>query len=393
MGVVAVQAIGSVATVVQLVLYAAVLPRGAFDTYSVWVTSGMFLVGVAQAVGADRVLVGRRSYADGLASVRVLAAGVVCAQVAIACALGAPLLALCSLALLPAVVYDFRRLIECFEAPRLYVRRDVVVLAAQVAVVLAGWALLGQRASLVLGWWLAAAPVWWWYARRRPRAEERPQPSVGGSFRAGVAVLRGDARESAPLLVDSALGGAPVVVALALVHAQGAEGDASAARMALTILGPLSIVAVAGRRMVYRRAAGAVGRFGRRFLALWAALVVASWLVGVALLALTRTPAYPFLLPSFDGLPWVAIAGFALIHASVFASMPAAARLRAAGRATGVGAWRVASMFVFVAVAWGLAPVDGPTDVAWAVAAATVAYAVGLSAHDHRTVRRQGAAS
>ena len=140
-------------------------------------------------------------------------------------------------------------------------------------------------------------------------------------------ILVEDTRESVPLLVDSVLAGLPMVVFLALARAQGSEGDASAARMALTILGPVSVLGIAGRRLVYARAAG--GSFGARFATLWAGVVAAVVVLCAGLLVLTRTPLYPWAFPGFEALSWVAIIGFALNHGAFFATFLSNATLRA----------------------------------------------------------------
>ena len=75
LGVVLVQALNSATTVAQMAMFAVVLPRGDFD-YAVWITSNMFLVGLGQAIGTDRVIIGRRTEADGVRSAQVIALAV-----------------------------------------------------------------------------------------------------------------------------------------------------------------------------------------------------------------------------------------------------------------------------------------------------------------------------
>ncbi len=111
-----------------------------------------------------------------------------------------------------------------------------------------------------MAWWGAAAPLWFAFGSGHP-----------AKLRTGVRVLVADLRESTPLLADSILAGLPMVAFLALARAQGSEGDASAARMALTILGPVSVLGMAGRRLVYQRASS--GSFGARFTTMWSAVV------------------------------------------------------------------------------------------------------------------------
>ena len=361
-----IQGLNSVSTVVQMALFAVVLPRSEFDDYAVWFTSAQLLVGLGQAIGSDRVVLGRRSLADGRHSVRVLALIVGLAQLGVAVALSSLPLVLCSLCALSFVAYDYERMVRCFDEPRWFLRRDVIVVLLQVAVVLIGYAIGGRSSWLVVGWWAAGVPLWFGFGS-----------GIRGRFMTGVRVLVADARESTPLLVDSILAGLPMVAFLALARAQGSEGDASAARMALTILGPVSVLGQAGRRLVYARAAR--GPFNARFTALWSVIVGGVLLLCVGLLMLTRTPLYPWAFPGFEALSWLAIGGFALNHAAYFATFLSSATLRAQGRTGAVLVARTVGIVATAVLAAFLAPFDDPSDVGWCLAAAGVGYAVALS--------------
>lgn len=352
-------------TVVQIGMFAILMPRSDFDEYAVWVTSAQFLVGVAQAVGSDRVVVGRRSVEDGTRAARVLCWLVAVAQLAVAAALGSIPLMLCSLAALAYVYYDYQRMVGCFDRPRLYLRTDVGVLATQVLAVLLLAGLIGRSEWLALAWWLVALPLW------LIRSDD-----LGGGVRAGLRVLRLDARESAPLLLDAVLAGVPMVVALSLAHSQGGDGVASGARMALTILGPITVLGLAGRRLVYAHVAS--GQLGPRFHLTWAGVVSVCFLTCTGLLVLTRTPLYPWAFPGFEALTWLAILAFALNHSAMLATFLPAATLRASGRSHLVGAARVVAATASLAAGIVVAPFDDPSDVGWCVGIGSLGYAVAL---------------
>lgn len=364
-GVVLIQALNSLTTVIQMALFAIVMPRADFDEYAVWVTSGMFLVGLAQAVGTDRVLIGSRTFLAGADSAKVLAITVATLQIGVAAALGSLTLVICSVAMFSFVTYDFQRYVRCFTEADRFLRRDLVVVGAQIATTIGAWALWGDDGRLAFFWWVTALPFWWAFAG--------PQR---GRLRAGVDVLRLDARECLPLLADGLLAGVPLVVALALVHAQGAEGDASAARMAFTILGPVTVLGVSARRLVYHHVAQ--GPLSRAFAIKWIGVVVATFLLCAGLLILTRTPLYPLVLPGFAGLTWIAILGFATNHSAMVSTLLPAASLRAERRSAAVGWSRVIATAGAAGAAALLMPFNDPADVAWCVAAGSIVYAVSL---------------
>jgi|GEM_PF-2836452 len=365
LGVVLVQALNSATTVAQMAMFAVVLPRGDFDDYAVWITSNMFLVGLGQAIGTDRVIIGRRTEADGVRSAQVIALAVMLAQLGVAVALDNPALMVCSVAVFCYTTYDFQRFVRCFDEASRFLRYDLAVLAAQVVVTVGVWALVGDSAWLVLGWWVVGAPAWLVLSGRE-----------SGGVRAGLQVLRADLRECLPLLGDAALAGVPLVVALALVRAQGAEGDASAARMAFTILGPITVLGISARRMVYQRTAS--GPLSAGFALKWAVVVVVTFFGCAALLSLTRTPLYPWAFPGFLGLTWWAILGFSTNHAAMFSTLLPAASLRAEQRSLQVGIARVLATVSAAGVGVFLLPFDAASDVAWCVAAGSIAYAGSL---------------
>ena len=361
-----IQGLNSVSTVVQMVVFAIVLPRSEFDNYAVWFTSAQLLVGLGQAIGSDRVVLGRRSLIDGRHAARVLALVVGLAQIGVALAIGSLPLVLCSLCALAFVSYDYERMVRCFDEPRWFLRRDIIVIVLQVAVVTAAALIWGRSGWLIVGWWGAAVPLWFGFGSRLP-----------AKLRTGVRVLVADARETAPLLVDSVLAGLPMVAFIALIRVQGSEGDASAVRMALTILGPVSVLGLAGRRLVYQRASR--GPFEARFTALWSAVVGAVFVLCVGLLMLTRTPLYPWAFSGFEALSWLAILGFSINHAAFFATFLSSATLRADGRSGTVLLARSVGIVATAVAALALAPFDDPSDVGWCLAVAGVGYAVALS--------------
>lgn len=373
-GVVLVQALNSLSTVVQIAIFAIVLPRGAFDDYAVWFTSAQFFVGVGQAVGSDRVVIGRRSRGDGIESAWVLSLVIAAAQLAIAVVLMSPTLMICSLAAFSYVTYDYQRMVGCFDEPRLFLRRDTITIAAQVTAVIAADLVVGATPWLAAVWWGVGAPLWLWFSPRRPQ-----------SMRAGLRVLREDVHESLPLLFDAVLAGGPVVVVLVLANAQGTEGNASAARMALTILGPITVLAMAGRRLVYAHVAS--DELSRRFVVQWAAVVMSTLFLCLGLLSLTRTPLYPWAFPGFDALPWLAILGFSLNHSAFVATFLPAATLRARGMAGAIGAARVLSSVAVVVTLVVLLPITTPGDVGWTLAVGSIASALALYARSARAPR------
>ncbi|WP_139977484.1 hypothetical protein [Nocardioides litoris] len=358
------QAVASISTLLQMVVFAMLLGRRDFDDYSVWITVTAFLVGLGQAVGVERVLVGRRTFAQGLAAARVLGLAVALAQLAVAVALGNLPLALCSVAVLAYVGWDFARFASDVADAAAYLKRDVVVLVLQVAVV-AGLSLGDlDRSWLPLAWWGVGAVLWTWFTVTLGWA----RAGTGSGLRS----LWEDRREAAPLLLDAALAGVPLVVALALARAQGSAGDASEARLALTLLGPVTVLGLAARRLVYRRASS--GRLDQRGKVVFAVAVLVVLTTCAVLLALTRTPLYGWVLPGFVGLSWAAVLGFATNHGSLMAVMLPAAYLRAEGRSTAVGVARLVATLAGLGTAVLLMPVDSPADVAWSVAAGSLAY-------------------
>ncbi len=366
-----IQAINSGSSVVQMGLFAIAMPRSSFDEYSIWFTSFLLLVGIGQAVGSERVLIGRRTHEAGRDSAQSIAFFVCAAQLVVAAALASVPLALCSVAALAFVSYDYERLIRCWTHPGRYLRQDIVVLITQVAVTLCVWRLAGDSAWLALAWWIPAMPLWL-----------QLSPVTFTRALAGLGVLRDDRWECRPLLLDSVLSGVPLFGMLTLVHVQGQEGDASAARMALTILGPLSVMGLAARRVIFTKVAEQT--LTRRFLWGWSAFVVGTAFSAVGLLALTRTPLYPFLLPGFEALSWGAIVGFAVNHAAVFAAyLPAAALRRQSRSATLLMARAVATVGA-ATTAVVFMPVDDPAAVAWSVGVSSLCYSALLMMADRR---------
>lgn len=363
--VILIQALNSISTVLQMAVFALTLPRADFDDYAVWVTSGMFVIGLGQAIGTERVVIGRRTLDDGTHSAGVLAAMVLVVQLSVAAALGSLPLVLASLTLAPYVAYDFQRFTRCYHEGKLFLRADLLVLSVQTASVLVLWALLGREAWWMLVWWCIGVPVWTGLAGGLPR------------LRRGLQVLRDDARECTPLLLDALLAGVPLVVALALAQAQGTVGDASAARMAFTILGPVTVLGLSARRLVYQEVAK--GPLSPRFAVVWGVICAVTFVVCAGLLALTRTPLYPWAFPGFVGLTWLAILGFATNHTAMFSTLLPAASLRAEGRAREIGIARVVATLTALVAGWSVAPFDSPSDVAWCVAAGSIGYSLALA--------------
>ena len=172
LGVVLVQALNSATTVIQMALFAIVVARSDFDDYAVWVTSNMFLVGLGQAVGTDRVVIGRRSEADGVRSARVIALVVMLAQLGISTWLDNPALMVCSVAVFAYTTYDFQRFVRCFDEAHTSCAGSTVLLA-QLVVTLTAWMLMGDSPWLVVGWWGVGAPIWLSSADARPGAARR----------------------------------------------------------------------------------------------------------------------------------------------------------------------------------------------------------------------------
>lgn len=363
--VILVQALSSISTVLQMAVFALTLPRADFDDYAVWVTSGMFVIGLGQAIGTERVVIGRRLLADGTHSAGVLAAVVCVVQLGVAAALGSLPLVVASLTVAPYVAYDFQRFTRCYDEGRRFLVADLVVLGLQTSSVLVLWAMLGREQWWSLVWWAVGLPVWMALAGRPPR--------IGR----GLRVLLDDARECAPLLLDALLAGGPLVVALALAQAQGSVGDASAARMAFTILGPVTVLGLSARRLVYQEVGK--GSLSPRFAVTWTIICVITFVVCAALLAMTRTPLYPWAFPGFVGLTWAAILGFATNHTAMFSTLLPAASLRAEGRTREIGIARVLATLAAAGAGWYVAPFDSPSDVAWCVAAGSIAYSLALA--------------
>lgn len=363
--VILIQALNSISTVLQMAVFALTLPRADFDDYAVWVTSGMFVIGLGQAIGTERVVIGRRTLADGTHSAGVLAAMVLIVQLSVAVALGSLPLVLASLTLAPYVAYDFQRFTRCYHEGKLFLRADLLVLSVQTVSVLVLWAVLGREAWWMLVWWCIGVPVWTALAGGLPR------------LRRGLRVLRDDARECSPLLLDALLAGVPLVVALALAQAQGGVGDASAARMAFTILGPVTVLGLSARRLVYQEVAK--GPLSPRFAVVWTVICAVTFVVCAGLLALTRTPLYPWAFPGFVGLTWLAILGFATNHTAMFSTLLPAASLRAESRAREIGLARVIATLAALGAGLAVAPFDSPSDVAWCVAAGSIGYSLALA--------------
>jgi len=367
-GAVLLQAIASISTLLQMLVFAIVLGRADFDDYSVWITVTAFLVGLGQAVCVERVLVGRRSFDDGLAAARFVSLIVATAQVGVSVALGNLPLALCSLAILSYATWDFARFTSAPEAAAGFFKRDLATLVIQVLAVVALSVTAFPDRWLPLAWWGVGAVLWTTFVHR--------SLAGAGRLRDGIGSLWADRREAAPLLLDAALAGVVLVAALALARAQGGLGVASEARLALTLLGPVTVLGLAARRIVYRQAAQ--GRFGARTVAVFGVCVFVVFAVCFALLSLTRTPLYELVLPDFVGLSWSAVLGFSTNMGALMAVMLPAAYLRAEGRSRAVGASRLLATAAGLAVAWWLTPFDDPADVAWSVAAGSIAYAVAM---------------
>ena len=351
-----------------MLLFAVLLTRRDFDDYSVWITTSAFVLGLGQAVGVERVLVGRRTLPDGLASVGVLGLSIAVVQAGAAAALGNLPLAICALASLAYVRWDFLRFTAEPSGAVSFLVRDLLTLVAQIGAVLAMYAAGVPTGWLPVGWWGVGLVLWTLFAAARGVRRTR--------LATGWAVLRGDRRESFPLLADAAMAGIPLVVALALARAQAGVGVASDARLALTILGPMTVIGLGLRRVLYRMSAD--GRLTRRGTVVFSLMVPTVFAMCAGLLLLTRTPPYAAVLHDFSALSWATVVGFALNHAVLMAVMLPAAYLRAEGRTAAVGVARTLATVAGVGVALALMPFDDPADVAWAVAAGSIAYLLAM---------------
>lgn len=368
-GVVALQAFSSVSTVVHLALFAVLLPRALFDDYSVWITSSMFAIGLGQAVGSERVVIGRRSREDGLRSAWVLALLIALVQLGMGLFLDEPVLAVASLAVLTWALWDYLRIVDGFERAGAFLARDALTLVVQAGGAGVAHLLGAPGEGVVLVWWGVGLVLWSSYIVQWAMARSDRR-------RGGLGVLWADRRESAPLLLDAALAGVPIVLALAVANREAAEGVASEARMAFTLLGPVAVLGIAGRRIVY--AARAQGGFTARTRLMFVAAIAVVFAVCFVILTMTRTPLYPFLLPGFAGLAWLAVLAFSINHAAVMAALLPAADLRAEQRTLAVGAARVVSTLTAVAYAVLDTSFDSVTDVAWCVSLSSIVYALAL---------------
>lgn len=362
LGAVLLQAVASVSTLVQMFLFGILLPRDAFDDYAVWITASAFCVGLGQAIGVERVMVGKRTLADGMASARVLALAIAAIEIGFAVWLHSIPLLLCSITSLVYVLWDYLRFgTPAADATTFYLR-DLLVLGVQLAAVaLTAFAGL-ERTWLPAVWWASGSVLWTAFVLQQVR--------TSWALRARD-VLWSDRRESVPLLFDAAMAGVPLVVALALARS-ATSGAAADARMALTLLGPITVLGLAIRRLLYSRAAS--GRLDRRGLQIFFGGVVVVFVSCTTILAMTRTPIYSAVLPAFGALTWAAILGFAINHTSLMAVIPPAGYLRAESRSRAVGWARFLATLVGLGMAVALHPLGTPAQVAWPVASASIAY-------------------
>lgn len=366
-GLVALQALVSVSSLAQVLVFAALLTPREFDGYAVWVTAVLFLVGLAQCVGAERVLIGRMGRDDGRAAATVLALVVMLAAVAVALWLGSATLAVAGVATYGVTLWDHLRVVDGLERPWPFARVDAAVLAGQVAVVIALDAAGAPSAALPVAWWVLGCAVW------LPLAARVVRPGLR-RLRRGVGVLRADGREAAPLLVDAALAGLPLVVALALVRDLGEPGAASSARIAVSLMGPVLAIGIVVRRVVFSRLAA--GSFDRRARTTYAVAVVAAFAACFVLLALTRTPAYAALFPGLGALSWATILWFCLDRPSLIASVLPAGVLRRRRRTGLVALARVLATALAGLTILALMPLTTTDDVARTSATASLSFAL-----------------
>lgn len=366
-GATALQAFTAIVSLLQILVMARLMRPDDFDPFSVWVTANGVVLGMVQAVGAERVLVGRRDPAAGLASAGVLAvvAGTVLGVLSIA--LGQPALVLASLAIVPVAVWDYLRIVEGLPQPLPFLKRDVCVAASQFLLVTVAGLAGVPGVLLPLVFWGVAAVLVTGLLLRRLAGVLRP--------RLGLRTLLADRTQAAPLLLDGLLSGFPLVAGLAVVQARGVVGEATDARLALTILGPVTVLGLAGRRVIFsaRRDGPFTGQM--RLVILVSTLAV---LVGCAgLLALTHTPLYGLVLPGLGGLAWAAIAAFALNHALTWFAFAPTAVASAEGRA-GLMGWARGLGTIVAAGFMLLAPFDTAAQVALCMVSATLAYLLFL---------------
>ena len=205
-GATALQAFGSLSTMAHIIVLARLLPSTQFDAYSVWVTAGGFILGVAQAVGAERVLVGRRAEQDGLAVAAVLGLTVGGVLAILSLVLGAPTLLWCALAVPPTVAWDYLRVVEGLPKPAPFLRRDISVAFTQLAGVGVAAALGAPAWTLPVVYWFVAGGMVSIFMARRVRALFR--------FPVGLRLLWTDRAQAFPLVFDGVLAGLPLVVGL-----------------------------------------------------------------------------------------------------------------------------------------------------------------------------------
>lgn len=375
-GIVGVQGLNSLSTVVQLVLLTLLLPAGPMDRFAVWFTASQLIVGICQSIAAERVLVGRQMRATAESAIKALSLTAAGLGGILAIWLGSLPLVLCSVGLGAFVLYDFHRVLDCFVSWGTFVRIDATILSVQVAAVIALHSTLEDTEFLLAVWWLVGLVGWLVGTRvARQLIDGRPEPSKIGVAE-GFRTLRRDARETWPLFVDAVLAGGSLLLVLGLAHAQGAEGTAAASRLALTLLGPVTIILLAGRRIVYRRAAQ--GPFSRRFEVRWWALSLSVLAVCVGLLFVTMTPQYRSMFADLPELSVWAMAGFAATYATATATFLAAASLRAAGSTKLIGAARIVAILAALVAVVALGPVRSVGLVAACLFASNLAYLVAM---------------
>lgn len=377
-GVLTLQALVSVSSLLQILVFTPILRAGDFDAYAVWITTLLFIAGLAQAAGGERVLVGRRSYVEGRGATLVVAIAATVVLVATGVVLWSPALALAGLSVAPLLLWDYERLVRGQPDPWSLLWRDGAVLVLQLGCTLTA-AQFHTSLWLVLVWWGTGGLAWWLLVGRMAE----------GRLRLGAALtdLRGDLPENWPLLADTVLAGAPLLIALSLLHSYGADGEASQARLCVSLLAPITILALTARRLVFARAGQ--GRMTARVVRLWIVVVLLVCLLAVALLSLPRASWFQGVVPLLQPLSLVAMTGFVLDRSARLAATLPGSMLRAGGRTGPVVVSRALSLLVGLVVLALLWPISSAASAGLVAGAASAAFLVMATAVAWRGVRGQ----
>lgn len=355
----------SVAGLTHLLVLAALLPAQEFDAYAVWYTVLLAVVGMCQCVGAERVLIGARRHEDGPAAALVL--GVVAGGLlaVLALALDRPGLALASASTVPLVVWDHQRVAGAGRDAGCLLRADLVVLVLQAAA-LAVVAAAGGATWLPVAWWLMGGVCWTALLVLRARRRR-----LLLSLRKGARVLREDLAQVSPLLLDAAMASIVLVAGLVVLQSAAEPGAASALRVAVSLLGPVAMLGLVVRRVVYSR----VGLLSERsWLTGFGLVLLGAVAAGILILAPGRAGVLDPVVPAMTLLAWWGVAFLVLDRAVLTALSFPAALLRARDRARTIAGARLVGVLLAIGVLVALRPLSAAV-VAAACATASVTYA------------------